>query len=154
MSARILRLVQELRLSIELHDRLVSIARAMLPNEACGLIGGTRADDLLIVTSVHAVTNEKAAPTAFALDGQGMIDAENRIDAAGDVVLGVWHSHPASSAVPSATDLADAAIYDPGGSMLQVLVSMQGFAPQVRAYRYGAGDEPTLRKYWLVRIGS
>ena len=146
--------MQELLLPTELHDRLVSISRAALPNEACGLLGGSRAGELVTVTSVHPVKNSLASPTRFALDGQGMIDAEHKIDDADEMLVGAWHSHPTSSPVPSETDLADAAIYDPSGSMLQVLVSMQGFAPQVRAYRYGAADDPTLRKYWLVRIGS
>ena len=144
------------------------MARAALPNEACGLIGGTTTDGGWHAASVHPVKNTLASPTAFALDGAAMIDAENRIDDAGNELLGVWHSHPSAEAVPSPTDLADAARYDPHGVLLQVLVSMQGFAPQVRAYRYGPADhavttadpgdysdvgEP-LRKYWLVRLGS
>ncbi len=100
------------------------------------------------------MSNSLASPTAFALDGAEMIAAEDRVDAAGDELIGVWHSHPTSEAVPSATDLADAAIYDPNATLLQVLVSMQGFAPQVRAYRYETDPADPLRKYWLVRLGS
>ena len=82
-----------------------------------------------------------------------MIAAEKRICEDGHEVIGVWHSHPTSPPVPSETDLGDAAVYDPSGCFVQVLVSMQGFAPQVKAYSYAGGVDP-LRKYCLVRLGS
>lgn len=140
------------------------MSRAALPNEACGLIGGKKTSTEYEAVSVHSVKNAASSPTVFALDGQGMIDAETRIDDAGHELLAVWHSHPTTAAVPSQVDLADAHKYDPHGSLLHVLVSMQGFAPQVRAYRYGCSqhvgegddeaDGQTLRKYCLVRLGS
>ncbi len=154
--------MSKLVLARELHDSLVAMSRASLPNEACGLVGGVATEHGWEARSVHPVKNSLASPTAFALDGAAMIDAETRIDDSGNEVIGVWHSHPTSAPVPSMVDLANAAVYDPNGVFLQLVVSMQGFAPVVRAYLYG--DETTnesgdtngqlLRKYWLVRFGS
>ena len=83
-----------------------------------------------------------------------MIEAEERIDAAGNEVIGVWHSHPTSEAVPSETDLSDAQHYDPFAVFVHVIVSMQGFTPVMRAYSYRNRADYPLRKYWLVRLGS
>ena len=70
-----------------------------------------------------------------------MLNVEREIDEAGLVVVGVMHSHPTSEATPSATDLADARVYDPQAVFVQVIVSMQGFAPTIRAWRYATkGD--------------
>ena len=150
-----------LLLGRDLHDSLVAMSRAALPYEACGVIGGERVENGWRALSIHPVKNSLASATAFALDGAGMIAAEDRIDAAGNELIGVWHSHPTSAPIPSDTDLADASRYDPAGVFVHVLVSMQGFAPQVRAYQYGSvspGLDPydgePLRKYWLVRFGS
>lgn len=73
---------------------------------------------------------------AFALDGAEMMAVEELIDAAGQTLIGVMHSHPTSAAAPSQRDLADANNYDPNADLVQVIVSMQGFVPSVRAFRY------------------
>ena len=97
----------------------------------------------MIVTGIHPVLNELASPTAFALDGQSMIDAEEMIDASGREVVGVMHSHPTSEAAPSERDVHDAARYDPAGTLVHLIVSMQGFAPTIRAFRYaGSAGAP------------
>jgi proteasome lid subunit RPN8/RPN11 len=119
----------------------VSIARASLPNEACGLLAGRlESSGLVVVSAVIPVENSLRSPTAFALDGDGMIRAEEAIDATSDKLIGVMHSHPSSEAVASARDLADATTYDPGAHLIHVIVSMQGFSPTLRAYRYDEGD--------------
>ena len=138
-----------------------------MPNEACGLIGGVRSvgqssderstdpfGDIWEARSVIPVKNAKMSPTTFALDGAEMIAAEERLDELGDEVIGVWHSHPTSQAIPSETDLSDAKQYDPNGVFVHVIVSMQGFAPIVSAYSYREDARHPLRKYWLVRLGS
>lgn len=132
-----------------MRNRCVSIARASLPNEACALLAGRledggpeadKGDGLLVVSAVFPVENSLRSPKAFALDGHGMIRAEEAIDATTDNLIGVMHSHPSSEAVPSARDLEDAATYDPSAHLIHVIVSMQGFSPSVRAYRYEGGE--------------
>ena len=123
-------------MSAPLRERAISISRAMLPNEACGLLGGHRNGDKVEVVSVHSVANSLGSPRAFALDGLGMINAEDEVEAAGQEVVGIFHSHPATAAVPSLRDLDDAHRYDPFAVMIHLIVSMQGFAPQLRVYRY------------------
>lgn len=130
-------------LAAGVHDRLIAIARAALPNEACGLLAGPALPDAGAPVSVHAawpVANALRSPHRFSLDGAGMLDAEDRIEAAGQTVIGVFHSHPTSQAVPSATDRADAERWDPQHRFVHALVSMQGFVPTIRIWRlHGTG---------------
>lgn len=124
----------------------MAMGRSALPNEACGLVSGLHLplwddESTVRVTRILRVHNTAASPARFALDGQAMMDAEARIRDVGEEVIGVVHSHPVSPAVPSATDLADARLYDPESIWLQLIVSMQGFAPNIRAWRFPAATD-------------
>jgi proteasome lid subunit RPN8/RPN11 len=119
------------------------MARAALPHEACALVSGRidppangGDDEAIVALAVHSVANSLRSPTAFALDGEEMMAAGDLIDAAGQTLIGVMHSHPTSAAAPSRRDLADANNYDPNANLVQIIVSMQGFVPSVRAFRY------------------
>jgi proteasome lid subunit RPN8/RPN11 len=134
---------------LDLHDlsgQLVGMARAALPNEVCGLLIGPAAIDWnsgqpIVVSGIERVRNAAESATSFVLDPESMLAVERTVDEAGLVVMGVVHSHPTSEARPSASDLADATIYDPQAVYVQVIISMQGFAPTIRAWRYPAkGD--------------
>jgi len=127
----------------DLRQRLINIARAGLPYEVCGYVAGSRGQ-IAHAEAVHPVQNSLRSPVAFALDGQSMIDAEERIHANGQEIVAVFHSHPAGAAKPSATDREDAAIYDPQGHFIHVIISMQGFVPQIRAWRYHDGETVEL----------
>ena len=125
----------------ELSSQLVGMARAALPHEVCGLLVGPASIDWessepIVVTGVERVHNAAASPIRFVLDPESMLRTERAIDEAGLVVVGVMHSHPTSEARPSVTDLADAQMYDPQAVYVQVIVSMQGFAPTIRAWRW------------------
>ena len=76
------------------------------------------------------------SPTAFALDGQSMIDAEKRIETDGYEILGVYHSHPTSPPEPSKRDRRDAAEYDPFGYLVHLIVSLRDGAAEIRAWAY------------------
>lgn len=129
-------------------DRLVSMARTALPNEMCGLLYGTgRADwssaGPLRVEGVVSVLNSAQSPVSFVLDPIEMLEAEATIEGKDRVVLGIVHSHPTSAARPSAQDCVDAMSYDPQAVFVHVVVSMQGFAPRIKAWRIVEDDPST-----------
>ena len=135
------------------HDRLIAIARAALPNEACGLLAGPALADAetpVLVGEVWPVANALRSPHRFALDGSWMLDAEDRIEAAGLTVIGVFHSHPTSQAVPSATDRADAQRWDPHHRFIHALISMQGFVPTIRLWRLHGSEEAEMVELSIV----
>lgn len=82
-------------------------AAAAHPHEACGLLLG----DGGRITEAREARNVHAAPaTHFEIDPQALIDAHRAARGNGaPQVIGYYHSHPAGSAEPSATDRASAA---------------------------------------------
>lgn len=116
-----------MRISAELRDELIAHAREDAPNECCGMLGGR--DDT--VTTVYRGVNKQASPMRFEIEYElGML---NRIEAAGEEHLAIYHSHPKTPAEPSQTDinLATRQWPDP----LWVICSLQGPEPVVRAFR-------------------
>jgi proteasome lid subunit RPN8/RPN11 len=76
-------------------------AAADPPREVCGVLVG--ADDR--VTDLRRVPNVADAPrTRYELDPEATLSAIDDAEAAGDDVVGFYHSHPESAAVPSAID--------------------------------------------------
>lgn len=132
------------------------MARAALPDEACGLVAAHRPADWtdrspIVVSRAVPVVNSAARPDAFALDGASMIEAESAIDRNGEVVVGVFHSHPTGEAKPSTRDVTDAQRYDPVHELVQLIVSLQGFAPGLRAWRYGDTAEESVELRLVTR---
>jgi len=75
-------------------------------------------------------------PTRFLIDPQDHIDAIRAARERGLAVLGFYHSHPHSPAVPSETDRAEASY--PGD--LYMIVSLKDDPPELRLYRLTDGN--------------
>ncbi|MGI9607395.1 MAG: M67 family metallopeptidase [Acidimicrobiales bacterium] len=135
-----------LRLTAAVRDDLIGMARAALPNEACGYLAGDTAlegdvaGQTVSVVGVYPIANAAKSPVAFVLDPAAMLAAEDSIDRAGRRVVGLVHSHPTSRARPSPRDLSDASTYDPQSHWVHVIVSLQGFAPTLSGWRYRTGE--------------
>jgi proteasome lid subunit RPN8/RPN11 len=92
-----------LRLPVRLAEAMLAHARAELPNEACGLLAGSLSAGE--ATAFHPIRNAAASPLRFELDPDDLVRVVLAIDAAGEEVLAVFHSHTRSAAVPSPSDL-------------------------------------------------
>jgi proteasome lid subunit RPN8/RPN11 len=78
---------------------------ACLPEEACGLLGGSQG----VVRMVIPVLNSLHSRIRFHMDPQGQLSAMQRIEDEGEEIVGIYHSHPAGPRGPSESDLAEAA---------------------------------------------
>ena len=109
-------------------DAVVAHARAAAPAECCGVLIG-RGDEV-----VEAVPTRNAAdqPTRFLIDPQDHFDAIRAARRRQLDVVGYYHSHPHSQAVPSATDLAEANYPD----HLALIVGLRDDPPELRLYRF------------------
>ena len=118
-------------------EALVAYCRAELPIEACGYLVGEGEH----VERFLPLRNAAGSPTRFELDPHEQLAAERALEEAGEVVIGVAHSHPAGENTPSGTDLADAARFDPLGAWIHVIV--QPSSESIRAFRLldGAAEE-------------
>ena len=72
--------------------------------------------------------------TRYVIDPREQLKAFRSIDAAGEELLGIYHSHPVSQPYPSPTDRAEAHYTD----TVYVLVSVRTAKPEVAAFRIGA----------------
>jgi proteasome lid subunit RPN8/RPN11 len=77
------------------------------PEEVCGVLAGRRAPDRASAT--RRVPNVADHPRSrYELDPEATMAAVDAVEAAGDDVVGFYHSHPEGAPVPSATDRARA----------------------------------------------
>lgn len=111
---------------------MTSHARRDAPLECCGLLAGK--DDLI---DEHIATrNIKNSSVAFQVDPVEHIAAMKTLRARGRRIVGAYHSHPSTEAVPSATDVAEAYYED---DFLYVIVSLNSEQPDIRGYRLEKG---------------
>jgi [CysO sulfur-carrier protein]-S-L-cysteine hydrolase len=76
-----------------------------LPNECCGLLGGTvEAAGLGRAIRRYPLTNAAASPVEYLSDGREMFEAARDMRRRGIDVIAVYHSHPTSDPMPSKTD--------------------------------------------------
>ncbi|MBE3073315.1 MAG: M67 family metallopeptidase [Acidobacteria bacterium] len=115
-------------------DELIGHAREALPDECCGLLVGSPDAIRWTVRS----RNLAASPARYLIDPEVQFAAMRSARAAGLTVAGAYHSHPATAAVPSAADLAEAG--DP--EFLYVIVSPAAGSGEadVRGYRMAEGN--------------
>jgi proteasome lid subunit RPN8/RPN11 len=116
------------RISRGLIDEMIAHAREDLPNECCGLVGGTGDE----ATSVMRVVNSAASPLRYEMDPQEQYNALKSIEDGGDELLAIYHSHTKSAAYPSQTDVNQAVAWP---EQIYVIVSLADEeAPDVKAY--------------------
>lgn len=92
-------------ISIDDYNRILNHCISMLPNEACGLIGGIINENDFIIKKVYLLTNVDNSPSHFSLDPKEQIAAAKDMRENGYELLGNFHSHPETAAHPSKEDI-------------------------------------------------
>lgn len=85
----------------EIVEGMLLEARRDAPLECCGLLAGRGA----AITAIYPARNALASPAAFEIAPEELFRIFREMRAAGFVHLGIYHSHPASENVPSASDI-------------------------------------------------
>ncbi len=115
---------------------MLAHARTELPNEACGLIAGTRDGEDCTVERVYCLTNTDHSREHFSIDPREQLTAIREMRTQGLVPLGNWHSHPESPSRPSSEDRRLAR--DPGARYL-ILSLMDTQQSVLHAFRVRNG---------------
>src|SRR5262245_26943952 len=116
---------------------MVAQAAAELPNECCGLLGGSKtADGQLQANTVHPLVNAAASPTAYESEPRSMFQAMRALRKSCQDVVAIYHSHPSSPPVPSRHDLA----LSWGKQIVNLIISLQTAQPEVRGWWLTATD--------------
>jgi proteasome lid subunit RPN8/RPN11 len=119
-----------MRIAQRLIDEMVAHAREDLPNECCGMVGGTGEEASVVVP----VVNSAASPLRFEMDPQGQYNALKAIEDGGEEMLAIYHSHTKSPAYPSQTDVNQAVNWP---DAVYLIVSLQD------------PEQPEVKGYWL-----
>jgi len=92
----------KIKIPEDLKEQLLQHAREELPYEACGVISGD-ADKGPVY--FYPARNELKSPTRYHIDPYDLYRIIMDIEEKGHEIWGIFHSHPASEAYPSGTDL-------------------------------------------------
>ena len=96
-----------LTIAQELVDSILAHARADHPDEACGVIAGPIGADQ--PTRFIPMLNAARSPTFYEFDSTDLLHLYREMDDRDEVPVVVYHSHTATEAYPSRTDIALAA---------------------------------------------
>lgn len=109
-------------------DAIRQHATRGFPEEVCGFVLGSAVDEQKSVTGLKAIANgwDEASgalrQTRFSIPTNEYVIADREARARGESILGFYHSHPNSPALPSNYDLALAQQIFPGYSYIIVSV--------------------------------
>ena len=96
MDNRIVRITAEVVASIQ------GAARTAWPEECCGLLSGSDA----VITNAYPLRNESPKPqTRYFASPEDLLAAMRRIRDAKQTMMGIYHSHPRTTAYPSLSDV-------------------------------------------------
>ena len=105
-----------LELRRDLLDAIVAHARRDHPDEACGIVAGPAGSDR--PERVVEMTNAERSPTFYRFDSQEQLRVWREMDDRDEEPVVIYHSHTATEAYPSRTDVSLA--QEPGAHYLLV----------------------------------
>lgn len=110
-------------------DEMVAHAREDLPNECCGLIGGSDEN----AQTLYRARNAFASPFSYRVDpGDQYRIIEKEMRDRGEELVAIYHSHTKSPAYPSQTDLNEAVSWPEQTYLIVSLADLE--APDVKAF--------------------
>lgn len=156
--------MSDLRIPKVILDEMVAHARELAPHECCGLLGGTAGQvsrrypiknivamegadsashfDAAKVSHLRRLSPEERAEIAFVMDAHEQALALRDMRSRGLELQAVYHSHPASPARPSVTDINNATEFDQIRDKLNlpqpvhlIISLMTPGQPDLQAYR-------------------
>ena len=133
------------KISQNIINKIVGHAQNELPNEACGLISQSKNKNVM---QADEVTNTAKSPYRYEMSPIEMLKLEQRREKNNEDLFAIYHSHVASPAYPSPTDVR-MAFFPPGETnnppmfpdTYYILVSLAENVPEVRAFFIRTGGE-------------
>lgn len=93
-----------LRLDQSIHDAIVAHARRDHPDEACGIVAGPAGTDR--AERIVPMINAERSPTFYRFDSAEQLAVWREMDDRDEVPVVIYHSHTATEAAPSRTDVS------------------------------------------------
>jgi [CysO sulfur-carrier protein]-S-L-cysteine hydrolase len=124
-----------LTISVELRSKIVAHALADHPDEACGVIAGPAGSDR--PERFIPMLNAERSPTFYRFDSLEQLRVWRDMDDRDEEPIVIYHSHTATEAYPSRTDIS----YASEPEAHYVLVSTkQADQPEFRSFRIVDGE--------------
>ena len=143
-----------LRIEQSTYDAIVAHARRDHPDEACGVVAGAEGRDL--PERFIPMLNAARSPTFYEFDSGDLLRLYRDMDARDEVPVVIYHSHTATEAYPSRTDVSYAS--EPFAHY--VLVSTrEPESHEFRSYRIVDGvvteeDVEVVESYMFAHTGA
>lgn len=127
-------------LPADVRDAMISHSRTELPNECCGLLLGRARIERAV-----PMRSDPPSPDAYYMDPEQQIAVFAAMEARGEQLLGIYHSHPAGPVEPSGMDLLLA--FHP--EALYVIISLEDAErPEIGAYLLEGGQFKRVNIYY------
>ncbi len=124
-----------LTISRELLDQVIAHARADHPDEACGVIAGPAGSD--VPERFIPMLNAERSPTFYRFDSMEQLAVWREMDDRDEEPVVIYHSHTATEAYPSRTDISYAS--EPAAHYLLVS-TREPEETEVRSFRIVDGE--------------
>jgi proteasome lid subunit RPN8/RPN11 len=121
------------------YDAIVAHAKRDHPDEACGIVAGPEGSDR--PERFVEMVNAAGSPTFYEFDSTDLFQLYKEMDANDEEPVVIYHSHTATEAFPSVTDIGLAA--EPGAHYVLVSTREHGNNDgpvEFRSYRIVDGD--------------
>ena len=93
-----------LRIDRSIYDQIVAHARRDHPDEACGIVAGPEGSDR--PERFVKMINAERSPTFYRFDSLEQLKVWREMDERGEEPVVIYHSHTATEAYPSRTDVS------------------------------------------------
>ena len=93
-----------LRIEKAIYDAIIAHARADHPDEACGVVAGTVGTDRPV--RFIPMINAERSPTFYRFDSLEQLKVWREMDVKNEEPVVIYHSHTATEAYPSRTDIS------------------------------------------------
>lgn len=132
-------MINELKMSCDSKIYIQTEFEVNRPYEACGLLTGTIDANVATVEKVQSVTNIRKSRTRFELEPMELYNIWSASQKEGKDIVGVYHTHPFSSAIPSVWDRDTMET----NSLVWLIVGIDG----MKSYIWNNGIKPVKNMY-------
>jgi proteasome lid subunit RPN8/RPN11 len=109
-------------------DTIIRHSQTKYPYEACGILAGKDG----VASRIYPMTNTDRSSNTFFMNPGEQLRVFKQMRKVGIEMLGIYHSHPASSAYPSKKD-CDLAYYEEASYLIISLSNRD--RPEVRSFK-------------------
>ncbi len=111
----------------DVYEDMIAHCQSALPKEGCGLLSGIASSGETLLK----LRNESHHSNRFYMSAESIKKAIETIEKKGEMLTGIFHSHPSSPAIPSSHDIQN----NPYNDLAYLIVSFYKGNIEVRCFR-------------------